>query len=638
MGKRARIDKRVARSHETPAGFGGQAASQGDVKHPDKRSKDKRSKDAGLIPTGLRLDQDEPLIPIRGGAADTSAVPWTKEWEEKMTGELTDVRDQVGGWEGMGYMGDDGRGMPAMPPDDDAIAVPPVVDDGIGNLGRAQRQAMVTPDDDDDVDSSNVIDDGRGILEPTPAIARAQRRAERALHDAAGQGTADDGQGVIGTLGYGLLPDVRREGIEEIREIGGKGGIARPLLALDLHLDLINWLDTELALERRWKWWEGYYASRGISDKTARRPLMEELVVEQVTRERAMLDIAQTLYVGDEMLDLALAVAAKDRAEPLRSTDPWCPCGMVFLAKPLHYWAARQLNSEVISEPLDIVAIGWNVAGVGRPDPEGGWQPSLGLELWIYGAVQPLADFINATNPDDPPLDPRRTIQEFGPMPLMDSSAWAVDLKWEAATSIEEIEEVERGVAADELNPMKTVPWLAKVRKLLKAIWRLLDQEIIAVEPARLARAAVRRSKRMRPRMDGDAVNVIHLRRIVDLHTHEPLPLPDLAERLTTTHSWRVRSHWRHLQRGDGIVSEDGSKILLDDAYHWRDCPALRITNTFGHQERLRIKSYDNGWATLQWESHLRGMVEVERLALVGGYVKGIGLLIERYDVVDFSR
>ena len=428
--------------------------------------------------------------------------------------------------------------------------------------------------------------------------------------------------------------DARREGTEEIHS--QSPAIGRPLLALDLHLELLNWITTSAATERRMMWWKTYYGHRQPSDKVA--ALMGE---QMIAYEIGMLNAAQTLYVNDEMFQLAQLVAAQDHPEPLRSTDPWCPSGFMFLPRPVRYWAPR-INPDdpeaMVTEPLDIIAIAWSTGPVGAPDGKGGFNPGMGLQLWVYGTVADLTKYIlrgaDAVT-REPPVTPQEVSRSFGPLPLLDTSAWAVDVVWERQSE----EEAETLEGIKTANPLMTVPWVADTRKLLKAVWRLLDQEIVVAEPAKIGRAGERRSKRARPRMDGDAVNILRLRRIVDINTHEKIDVPTLAQRLAPKHAHRVRGHWRHLYRGDGLIDNDGRTILLDNQYHWKDCPSLRLTDSSGVQERVTIRSYDhNGLALLQWETHLRGLVEVERLANIPNHIRGLGLLIERYDVIDLSR
>jgi hypothetical protein len=238
-------------------------------------------------------------------------------------------------------------------------------------------------------------------------------------------------------------------------------------------------------------------------------------------------------------------------------------------------------------------------------------------------------------------------------------TSWAVDMEWEVL-SHEESEEWHQkrvdsndntillrergeGVYRDRSRlVVATASYVGFLRKWLLSFWNLLDEEVAVAFPEKPDRAAQKRAQRMgRLPNDGDIVRVVRLRKIIDIDSKEPLDFPEIARRFN--HRWRVRSHWRHLQRGLGLL--DGTELLVDANWTWESRDGrdlnLRLTDEEGLRERVTIASVEGGIITLAWRPRLKqGYVEVERMAWVNEHSAGAqgGFLVERYDVVSVER
>lgn len=485
-------------------------------------------------------------------------------------------------------------------------------------------------------------------------VADAARATEFVLDD--GPVTRDSGD--AGAIVMRPAIDARREGTERVRVEGGRTGkpINRPIAALDAHLDLLRWVSSPGAREPRIEWWRTFY---GIVDKRGQvvhyadgyanllgdgegnvlpdDPRYAEAVdamgLDRWQTEVHLLANAPTLYVTPDMVELALAIAEAEMANPspLRSTDPWAPMGLIVLSPPgLDYWAPEGEHTASASGRLPVQYIGWDVTSVGRrtsSNPVEATTPGQGVGLWTWAAPDTCAAAWDA--------DAEQLRQWAGPAMLIDHTAWAENAPWEATTSA-------HGEVRDDGTVMAAVH-VARLRSWVRALWKLLDEEVAVAERERDAHVG-RRARRMGrlPRLDGDVVRVVRLRKYVDAETGEPLTIPQLARRFT--HRWWVRAHWRHLGRGDGYL--DGDQLLLNSDLNWepgRDQAEvhLNLIDADGRQERVTIATITEGLATLTWPPRLvQGVVEVERLARVREHTSGaeFGLVIERYDVVSVER
>jgi hypothetical protein len=263
---------------------------------------------------------------------------------------------------------------------------------------------------------------------------------------------------------------------------------------------------------------------------------------------------------------------------------------------------------------------------VGRRTGEDRYDPAvegMGVQMWAWATREECTRAWGS--------DPQRLRELFGPAMLIDNTGWAVDAAWEAA---------EDGAQGTILpgGTVRASAHVARYRAFLKALWRLLDEEIAQMDNYR-DKAAARRAQRLgRIPGDGDVVRVVRLRKISWAEDPDRrVPLPELVRAFT--HRWWRRAHWRHLQRGMGVL--EGDTILLDTAYRWAADVHLRLTDAAGRRERATIAHVTDGVATLAWTPNLaQGMVEVERLAHVREHTAGaeFGFLVERYDVHVLER
>jgi hypothetical protein len=468
-----------------------------------------------------------------------------------------------------------------------------------------------------------------------------------------------------GILAQGTV-DARRDGTERVRVEGGRGiPIGRPIAALDFHLDLLRHVSSPGCWPERREWWKNYYGIGGERppsaeghydnaltvegpggtvihrDHPAYAQLVDRTAAAMVQSELALLSAATTLYVTPDMMDLALVLAERELAnpQPLRSTDPWAPRAFVVLPPPgLPYWApeGELLHGDGL---IYCQALAWDWASVGHRTTDDPYAPAvegMGVQLWAWATRQECERAWGS--------DPERLRELFGPAMLIDNTGWAVDAEWESAA-----DGIEAGPAILPTGRIRASVHVARYRAFVKALWRLLDEEIAVIDLER-NHAAARRAQRLgRIPNDGDVVRIVRLRK-VGWHDGEQreMTMTEMGERLFS-HRWWRRAHWRHLNRGTALL--EGATILLPDTYtsadghlrqaRWEDGVQLRLTDAFGRRERITVTTVAGGIGTLQWAPMLaQGMVEVERLANVREHTAGAedGWLVERYDVHVLER
>lgn len=421
--------------------------------------------------------------------------------------------------------------------------------------------------------------------------------------------------------------DARRQGDERIVTEGGPGvDITKPIGALDVHLDLLRFVSSEVARDQRRGWWAAYYARERPSSPAWER-LIEEAASQFRLEEIAMLNRALTFYVTPEMAELALALADGEDAEPLRSTDPWCPSGFVVLPRPgLEYWSPEGAGGQ--GGPIRVRYIAWEWSDIGRyvdDDPDH-TQASQGVRLWAY------TDWFECVRGWGLGEHNRASlIAQHGKVVLLDMMGWAVDAEWEATDD-------DRGSVSSE-GVVGAAEHVARLRRYVKALWRLLDEQVVQAVIERDGPTSRRARRAGRIPNDGDVVRVLRLRRIGVHPSGRPMSTEEMAAKFS--YRWRVRAHWRHLERGEATL--DGDQLQLSTEHRWTAEVLLRLTDANGRRERVKIASVDPDTcvATLAWSPRLvAGAVRVERLAHVREHTSGAadGWLVERFDVVSVER
>ncbi len=464
-------------------------------------------------------------------------------------------------------------------------------------------------------------------------------------------------------------PPVSRLGTEAVRADDPGKAVQRPVEALDIHLALIDWLSRPQALDSRTQWWSTFggdntqalmreyakaYGVWGASQEDIASLAHSDLSARQTRVEREQLSQAITQYMTPELFELAWELAQTMEPRPLRDVDPFMPYGFIFFGgKGLPYFSAQP-----VSEWTYIRALSWgpHQVGIAKDSPvtedmqleaplqgtEGAIQGiahGLAINLYVdYESAEQSFAFLKRDGLVADRSEFARHLKEqrphLGPLIFLDHNPWAYGFPWAMLSS----PEPDTGSLGPDGYPLLALH-TGNMRRFLLAYWQLLEEQVVAVE-RKYDRPAAKRAQRIRKLMDGDVVHVARLRRLYDERTGEEMTHQRLVERFT--HRWRVRSHWRHYDRGQGLLEDH--RVLLDHAFKWpRDGVVLRLTDpTTGLQEKVRAVTIENDVATLQWAPTRikEGVVEIERVGWIKGHASGAhgGPLVERYDVISVER
>lgn len=449
--------------------------------------------------------------------------------------------------------------------------------------------------------------------------------------------------------------DPRLTGDEVVYVEGPGEPVHRPIWALDKHMDMLRWLNTDAAIRARNSFWMLYYANKAQIQRYGSTGLRESIPDRTPNAQEALgveletLNRAQTLYTTTNMSKLAQLIADDMPVRPLRSTDLWAPEGLIIFDDEgkLPYFTPDGPDDTFV--PARIRALAWKWTEVGHFEDQK-LVPGLGVRLFMYADYDDIHEYLFEEARDPSYTPPLYDAHDHGPWILIDSTSWAVDTTWESLTDLaglaqaggapnnfDTVAKLNNGFV-DKDDHVHLMPHVTFVRKWLVAYWHLLDEEIAVVKSEKVPRPAQKRALRLgRIPDDGDKVRVIRLRRVVDIDNQEPVPMEDMAK--MWSHQWTVRPHWRHLYRGQGILG--GVHLLLDDARakYLQAGHVLRLTDIDGRRERVEIAESDNGLVTLKWAPLVyNGEVEVERLSYVREHRKGEGFHVERYDVISVER
>lgn len=371
--------------------------------------------------------------------------------------------------------------------------------------------------------------------------------------------------------------------------------------ALDEHVDLIRWLDTDMATdliarlldeggdnplralmphengELSERWWDVVTSLDLLTDDEKAQlvednrgaPLRPDGKYLKATVEVGLIDtvirrylrlaanntrdmlraIESTWWVSSEIIEGITEAAETHPRSPLQQTDMPCMSGFARFGSPL-------VTMDVEGYPVATIAIAWRA----RSDA---FTTTVDRKLYGFPSTAPGVEYLEFTNAasieavarvsDNP--ETRRSFQSGarkaraayggGLIPIYEGT-WIFGAPWDEST-----EEPVRDLAVtDGVNPdIASNKATVLTRQWLATFWHFVQEDVIPWERPSVPRHVGRRVGRA----------LIHIPevRVVDLRRLRPPSTPDSivdgapnGSSIHWHHSWVVRGHWRVLNRG----------------------------------------------------------------------------------------